>query len=128
MKKSTALLGAAVAMVAMTGDALAGGDAAAGKAVFDRTCANCHTTQIGLNKVGPTLWDVVGRPIASVPDFSYSDKLRSMSGEWKTWSPEHLGAYLANPRGVAHGVKMFFKGLPEEKDRQDVIAYLETQK
>jgi cytochrome c len=128
MKKSIALLAVTAAMAAMAGNALAGGNAAAGKEVFEHTCANCHTTQIGLNKVGPTLWDIVGRPVASVPDYSYSEKLRSMRDEWKAWNAAQLDMYLTNPREVLHGVKMFFKGLPEEKDRQDVIAYLETLK
>jgi cytochrome c len=37
-------------------------------------------------------------------------------------------AYLADPRGDVHGAKMFFKGLPESRDRADVIAYLTTLK
>lgn len=128
MKNSIALLAAAAATIAMSGNALAEGDAAAGKAVFDRTCTNCHATQIGVNKVGPSLWDVIGRPIASVPDYPYSERLFNMRGEWKAWSPQNLNSYLTNPREVLHGVKMYFKGLPGRKDRADVIAYLETIK
>jgi cytochrome c len=127
MKKSIALL-AAAATIAMSGSALAEGDAAAGKAVFDRTCSNCHSAQIGMNKIGPSLWNVIGRPIGSVPDFAYSDKLLNMRSEWKAWSPKQLELYLTNPREAVHGVKMYFKGLPDQKDRADVIAYLETLK
>lgn len=130
MKTSIALLAAtaAAATIAMSGNALAESDAAAGKAVFDRTCANCHATQIGVNKIGPSLWDVIGRPIASVPDYSYSEKLHGIRGEWIAWNPENLDRYLTNPREVLHGVKMYFKGLPDRKDRDDVIAYLKTFK
>ena len=128
MKNSIALLAAVAATVAMSGNALAEGNAAAGKAVFDRTCTNCHATQIGVNKIGPSLWDVIGRPIASVPDYTYSEKLRTMRVDWKAWSPQKLDEYLTNPREVLHGVKMYFKGLPEKKDRADVIAYLESIK
>jgi cytochrome c len=106
--------------------ALAEGDAAAGKAVFERTCTNCHATQIGVNKIGPSLWDIVGRPIASVPDFAYSDRLLGMRVEWDAWSAQNLDKYLTNPRQVLHGVKMYFKGLPDQKDRADIIAYLNT--
>ena len=127
MKKSIALV-ALAATVAMNESALAESDAAAGKAIFDRTCTNCHATQIGVNKVGPTLWDVVRRPIASVPDYAYSEKLLSMRGEWKAWTPAQLDMYLTNPREVLHGVKMYFKGLPDQRDRSNVIAYLETLK
>ena len=44
------------------------------------------------------------------------------------WGPSSLDAYLADPRGDVHGVKMFFKGLPDARDRSDVIAYLQTLK
>jgi cytochrome c len=103
----------------------ADGDSATGKAVFERTCQNCHAVQIGVNKVGPSLWNIVGREPASVPDFAYSD---AMKANKDAWTPSTLDAYLADPRGDLHGVKMFFKGLPDPKDRANVIAYLQTLK
>ncbi|MBR0717284.1 cytochrome c family protein [Bradyrhizobium liaoningense] len=99
------------------------GDATAGKVVFARTCQNCHAVEIGVNKVGPSLWNVVGRAPASVPDFAYSD---AMKANKDVWTATALDAYLADPRGDVHGVKMFFKGLPEPRDRADVITYLQT--
>jgi cytochrome c len=128
MKFPAAFLAIAAVAIAMSGNALAEGDAPAGKAIFERTCGNCHSAQIGVNKIGPSLWDVVGRPIASLPDYNYSQKLLSMRGEWKEWNRQNLDRYLTNPREVLHGVKMYFKGLPDAKDRADVIAYLETFK
>lgn len=101
-------------------------EAARGKEIFDRTCANCHMTQIGVNKIGPSLWAIIGRPVASVPDFNYSQALIAKREEWGKWDEARIDAYLVNPREVLHGVKMYFKGLPEEKDRQAVIAYLKT--
>ncbi|WP_163521180.1 c-type cytochrome, partial [Klebsiella michiganensis] len=56
--------------------AAAEGDPAAGKVIFQRTCENCHAATIGVNKVGPSLWNVVGRKPASVPDFAYSDAMK----------------------------------------------------
>lgn len=109
----------------MSSAAAADGDATAGKTVFARTCQNCHAAEIGVNKVGPSLWNVVGRAPASVPDFAYSD---AMKANKDIWTATALDAYLADPRGDIHGVKMFFKGLPEPKDRADVIAYLQTLK
>ena len=102
-------------------------DAAAGQALFDKTCAVCHSTQAGVNKVGPTLFDIVDRPIASVPGYDYSKKMRSVARDWKVWNEKRLGDYLTNPRQVLHGVKMFF-AVPEAGDRADVIAYLNTLK
>jgi len=101
------------------------GDPAAGKAIFQRTCENCHAAAIGMNKVGPSLWNVVGRKPAAVPDFAYSD---AMKANKEVWTPTALDAYLADPRGDVHGVKMFFKGLPNPADRADVIAYLQSLK
>lgn len=101
------------------------GDPAAGKATFERTCRNCHAIEIGVNKVGPSLWNVVGRPPAAVPDFAYSE---AMKANKQAWTPKALDTYLADPRGEVHGVKMFFRGLPSPVDRADVIAYLQTLK
>ena len=107
------------------GAAEAGCDAVAGRAIFQRICQACHSPEIGINKVGPSLWNVVGRQAASVPDFVYSD---AMKNNKSIWSVSSLDVYLADPRGDVHGAKMFFKGLPEAKDRADVIAYLQTLK
>ena len=101
------------------------GDAVAGRAIFQRICQNCHSAEIGINKVGPSLWHVVGRQAASVPDFVYSEAMKTNKS---IWSAASLDTYLADPRGDVHGAKMFFKGLPEAKDRADVIAYLQTLK
>ena len=103
----------------------ADGDPAVGKAIFQRICQNCHSNEIGVNKVGPSLWNVVGRQAGTVPDFEYSNAMKSNKAVWNTSS---LDAYLADPRGDVHGVKMFFRGLPEAKDRGDVIAYLQILK
>jgi len=58
-----------------------------------------------------------------VPDFVYSDALKATR---KTWTEAELDAYLAGPRGAMHGVRMFFKGLPDADQRADVIADLKT--
>jgi cytochrome c len=78
-----------------------------------------------VNKIGPSLWNVVGRQAAAVPDFAYSEGMKANKTAWSTSS---LDTYLADPRGDVHGVKMFFKGLAQAKDRADVIAYLQTLK
>jgi cytochrome c len=96
-------------------------DVAAGHAIFDHTCLNCHALEVGVNKVGPSLWHVVGRPSGMVEGYAYSDAMKNLHG---VWTAEALNVYLANPRGDVHGAKMFFKGLPEAQDRQNVIAYL----
>ncbi len=103
----------------------ADGDAAAGEAIFKKTCAVCHTTEEGKNKIGPSLHGVVGRHSASLSDYSYSDAMKKAD---KTWDAQTLDTYLTNPRALVPGTKMIFVGLKSEEDRQNVIAYLESQK
>ena len=121
---SAALTLAACAVLA--GSAYAG-EPATGKALFDKTCANCHSVEAGVNKVGPTLFDIVNRPVASVHGYDYSKKMLSVRKQWKLWDEKHLDTYLTHPREVLHGVKMYF-AVPDAKDRADVIAYLNTLK
>ncbi|HJT07371.1 MAG TPA: cytochrome c family protein [Stellaceae bacterium] len=116
----TAMLG----MLVAAGSAYAAGDAAAGKEVFKK-CALCHTTEAGKNKIGPSLAGVVGRESGTAPNFNYSD---AMKNAHKKWTPEELDTYLTDPRKAVPGTKMIFPGLKDEKDRQNVIAYLETLK
>jgi cytochrome c len=110
--------------ISVAAPALADGDAAAGAIVFKK-CELCHTNVQGKNKIGPSLWGIIGRPSASIPDYSYSPAMKALD---KTWTPELLEAYLPGPQKMVPGTKMTFPGLPNQKDRDDVIAYLETLK
>ena len=101
------------------------GDAAAGKAIFDKTCNGCHSREAGVNKQGPSLYGVVGRKAGTAEGFAYSD---AMKNSGKTWTEDELDIYLSNPRGTLHGVNMYFRGLKTESERADVISYLEQQK
>jgi cytochrome c len=116
---------AVVAASLVANAAFAGGDVTNGKAIFGRTCENCHSTQIGVNKIGPSLWGILDRRAGSVPDFNYSDALKASN---QAWDQRTLDVYLSNPRGTLHGVKMYFKGLPAAEQRADVISYLATLK
>lgn len=98
---------------------------AAGETAF-RQCKACHTTDAGgRNGTGPNLYGIVGRGIASVDGFSYSDALTGEAGD--TWTPERLEAFLADPRGTIPGNRMAYGGLRKLEDRQSVIAYLAAQ-
>lgn len=105
-------------------DALvAAADPAKGEKIFAK-CKACHKID-GTNSTGPHLNGVYDRPIASVPDFSYSAALKGMGGNW---TAEHLNGFLHSPKDYAPGTKMGFAGLPKQDDRADIIAYLETLK
>lgn len=102
---------------------VAAADPAEGEKVF-RKCQACHSADKGgPNKVGPHLYDVVGRPKASVADFNYSSALKGLSGEW---TDDALFQFLESPKAYASGTKMTFAGLSKSEDRAAVIAYLRS--
>lgn len=102
---------------------LAEADAEAGAKVA-RKCSACHTfDKGGKNKVGPNLWDVVGRDVASAAEYKFSGALAGIGG---AWGYEELDAFLTAPKDFAKGTKMSFAGIKKDSDRADVIAYLRS--
>ena len=108
----------------VTGMAHAEGDAAAGAVVFKK-CAVCHTATEPVNKVGPTLMGLIGRPVASVEGYSYSPAMKAF-GNGKVWDETLLTEYLPNPKVLVKGTKMAFPGLKNPDDIANVIAYLKN--
>jgi cytochrome c len=98
-------------------------DAAAGEKVF-ALCRSCHVLEEGVNRVGPSLYNIVGRQSGSVAGFSYSDANKK-SGV--TWTPDVLFTYLEDPKGFMPGTKMAFQGIKDAQDRANLVAYLESQ-
>ena len=102
---------------------LAAADPKVGQQRASQTCTSCHSFEKGgPNKVGPNLWDIVGRKKGSHPGFAYSDGLKNKGGEW---TYEELFTYLSNPAGFIPGSKMAFR-LPGAEQRAQVLAYLRT--
>lgn len=110
----------AAAMIYSGAASAAAGDAAKGKAVFAR-CLMCHTVQPDVNRLGPSLSGIVGKPAASVKGFTYSPALKAAK---LRWTAENLEKYIANPRGFVPGTKMIFAGIPNATDRANLVAYL----
>jgi cytochrome c len=104
--------------------AWAADDPAAGEKVFAARCAVCHATEVGQNKIGPSLAGIVGSKAGTVAGFNFSPAMKNTD---ITWDDAELDKFLANPTGDVHGTKMFVN-LPGENDRQNVIAYLHTLK
>lgn len=98
-------------------------DAAAGERVF-ALCRSCHVLEEGVNRVGPSLHNIVGRASGTVAGYSYSDANKS-SGV--TWTTDVLFEYLADPKGFMPGTKMAFPGIKDAQDRANLVAYLESQ-
>ena len=121
------LLLATILAAAFAAPALAQGDAEAGEKVFAK-CKACHMVGADAkNRVGPLLTGVIGREIASVPDFKYSDAFMEKKAEGFTWTEENLAAYLAEPKDFIPGNKMAFVGLKKEEDIANVLAYLAAE-
>ncbi|SNT76474.1 c-type cytochrome [Paracoccus seriniphilus] len=104
---------------------MAEADPAKGEKAFGK-CKACHKLD-GNDGVGPHLNGVVGRNVASVDGFSYSDAMHAHADEAPQWTPEALQEFLTNPKGVVKGTKMSFAGLKKPEDRANLIAFLETQ-
>lgn len=89
-----------------------------------KQCQACHNFQEGQGaKVGPDLYGVVGRPVASVPGFNYTAAIKKLGGNWTF---DALNKWLTKPSADAPGTAMTFAGLSNEKQRADVIAYLNS--
>jgi cytochrome c len=99
---------------------VAAANAGNGEKLFGK-CKACHKVQDGVNGVGPSLWGVVGRDIASAEGYGYSDALTGLEGDWTL---EALSGFLESPKGYAPGTKMGFGGIKKIGDRVDLIVYL----
>ena len=98
-------------------------NAEAGQKAFKQQCGLCHDTAAGKNRVGPSLFGVVGRKSGSVEGFHYSDANKN-SG--LTWDQATLDKYLTDPRGVVPGTTMTYAGVKNDETRKDIVAYLAT--
>src|SRR5215469_1891183 len=94
-----------------------------GKTFFNDVCGACHTNKPNQNRIGPSLFGVVGRLAGSAPGFDYST---AMKGAAVTWSEESLDRYLADPKAVVPGNKMPYAGVKNDERRKNLIAYLST--
>ncbi len=97
------------------------GDIATGEKIFKK-CAACHSIiKGGENKIGPALYNVVGRKVGGIEDYKYSKALIEYN---KEWTFEELNGFLIKPASYIKGTKMAFAGLKNEEDRASVIKYL----
>ena len=89
-----------------------------GEKIFKK-CAACHSiSKGGGNKIGPALWNVLGRQTGSLPDYKYS---KAVSAHGKSWSFEEMNGFLTKPKNWIKGTKMSFIGLKSGKERAAVI-------
>ena len=96
-------------------------DAAAGKTVFAQ-CTACHSID-GKNGAGPSLKGVLGRTAGSEAGFHFS---RAMMSAGIQWNADSLAAFIADPQKAVPGNVMPFSGIPDAKQRNDLIAFLQS--
>jgi cytochrome c len=115
------LIVAGIVAAAANTQAAAEANAERGKTLF-QACAACHSLDPKVNRLGPSLNGIIGRPSASLEGFLYSPAMRRAK---IIWTAELLNGYLESPQsGVFKGNKMPFAGLPSAQDRADLIAYI----
>ena len=120
MKKLTASALIVLASSVAASAALAQ-DVAAGKSSFNK-CLACHAIGEGAkNKVGPELNGLDGRKSGTAPDYSYSDANKN-SGI--TWNEAEFKDYIKDPKAKVPGTKMIFAGIKNEKEINDLWAYV----
>jgi cytochrome c len=106
------------ALLGMAGGAAAAGDPARGEQLYAR-CAACHA--LAYDRVGPRHCSLLGRRAGAIAGFDYS---AAMKKSGIVWSAKALDRFIADPLRTVPGTTMTYAGVPEPKDRADLIAYL----
>lgn len=92
-----------------------------------KKCTMCHNITSGAGtKIGPDLWRIVDRKVASVETFNYSSAMKDFATKNPTWTNDMLYTYLHNPRILVPGTRMSFPGIAKQEDLIDLIAFLDT--
>jgi len=100
---------------------LAMGNLADAKKVWKK-CSACHSIKKGgKNKIGPALYNVLGRNVAGLDNYKYS---KALQGYGKTWTFEKMNGFLKKPQAYIKGTKMAFAGLKKEKDRASILLFM----
>ena len=97
-------------------------DTVKGKKVFKK-CVACHSLQEGKNKIGPSLYNLLGRKAGSVDGYKYS---KAMKNSDVVWDEESLDKFLTKPRKFIKKTKMSFRGIKKKSLRDDIISYLKN--
>ena len=122
--KTRPLVTAATVIVAISmADMASAANAKKGKKQF-RKCVACHTVKRdGKHKIGPNLFNIVGRPAGKAEGYNYSKAMRASN---LTWDAATLDAFIKKPRSVIKKTKMSFAGIKQDNRRAQLIAYLKT--
>lgn len=122
MRRPASVLLAAAAVLSATGSvAAAEGDPKRGAKAYG-ACASCHSLEPGVHLTGPSLANLWGKKAGSIEDFVRYSKALKAAGI--VWDENTLNAWLAHPEKFVPGNYMVFRGIENDKDRGDLIAFL----
>ena len=112
----------------MAPPAVADGNVAAGEIIFQR-CIACHGKMepATSKRLGPTLHGIVGRSVASVEGYAYSDAMKAFGATGAQWDEATLDQFLKEPILFVKGTKMMAPPVRRDTERADLIAYLKSQ-
>ncbi|MBX5460070.1 MAG: c-type cytochrome [Steroidobacteraceae bacterium] len=103
-----------------------GGDPKAGQLAFNNNCRTCHVTKEGDNRLGPSLHNIVGSKAGTRE--GYANYSGAMKSSGVVWNEKTLDRFIENPESVVRNNNMKpYKGIPDPKIRQNIIAYLKSQ-
>lgn len=112
-------------MAFLVAPAALAGNAENGKKVFIK-CGACHSVEKDVPKVGPSLFNVVGRKAGTLASFKlYSPAMKETD---IVWDEKSIAEFMKSPRSYIKGTRMIFIGLKDEEQITDLIAYLKTLK
>ena len=99
-------------------------DGDAGQMAFNNACRTCHTVREGDNRLGPSLYGVIGRKAGSVPGFNnYSESMKKAD---LVWDKNNLDRFVANPDQVVAGNNMKpYGGIASAEQRGKIVEFLE---
>lgn len=124
LNRDTAFGALVLGIAYLASSAATAADAARGATLYEEQgCSGCHAPKETL--VGPQHCGVFGREAGSIPDFAYSDAIRE-SG--LVWDEPTLHEFLTSPFTFVPGTNMGFAGLYDENERNDLIAFLKTER
>lgn len=122
--KNIISIGLSVSFLALASTAQAG-DKDKGERLY-RACAVCHSTEAGINKVGPTLHNIMGQSAAAVEGYRYSKAFIAYGEAGNAWTEESMDVFLTSPRKAVPRTKMGYPGMRKAEDRENIIAYLSS--
>jgi cytochrome c2 len=105
---------------------LASGDTERGRELANTACRQCHLIEAGDSghtgdrTVGPPLIGVMGRPVADLGGFNYSEALVAFGGNW---TPERVYQFVLRPMLTVPGTEMNWPPELTPEEIADVTAY-----